>query len=106
MAGHAESVAPLVVRVVVPCPCDRAFDYFTQDIGTGWPLATHSVGRADAARCAFEPRIGGRLVETTRHGAEHVWGDRGPAMRTEYGSGWQAVLRERFTAHVYAGEMR
>jgi uncharacterized protein YndB with AHSA1/START domain len=74
MDADVDTLAPLVVNVVVPCAAAAAFRYFTEDIGHWWPLATHSVGRAAAASCAFEPRIGGRLVERTVDGAEHPWG--------------------------------
>ena len=75
VADPSHALAPIVVDVVVPCPPDRAFDYFTRDIGRWWPLATHSLGEADAADVRFEPRVGGRLVETLRDGGEHVWGE-------------------------------
>jgi hypothetical protein len=65
---------PVVAEVVVPCPPDRAFDYFARDIGRWWPLDTHSVGRANARGVRFEPRVGGRLVETLAEGSEAAWG--------------------------------
>jgi len=68
------SVAPVVVEIVVPCPPDRAFDYFTRDIGRWWPLSTHSLGGEHATDVRFEPREGGRLIERVREGAEHAWG--------------------------------
>ena len=75
VADPTAAIAPIVVDVVVPCPPDRAFDYFTRDIGRWWPLATHSLGEANAVDVRFEPRVGGRLVETSRDGGEHVWGE-------------------------------
>ena len=73
-AESSAALAPIEVAVVVPCAPDRAFDYFTRDIGQWWPLATHSLGRDQAASVRFEPREGGRLVESQRDGSEHVWG--------------------------------
>ena len=70
---HA-SLAPIVVDIVVPCPPDRAFDYFARDIGRWWPLSTHSLGRDQSVNVRFEPREGGGLIETVRGGAEHSWG--------------------------------
>lgn len=67
-------IAPIVVDLVVGCPPQRAFDYFTRDIGRWWPLESHSVGGGQAQDVRFEPRAGGRLVETLRDGAESVWG--------------------------------
>ena len=72
--AEVDTLAPLVFTVDVRCTPDAAFRYFTADIGAWWPLGTHSVGRAAAVGCAFEPRVGGRLVERTRDGAAHAWG--------------------------------
>lgn len=74
VAENPATIAPIVLDLVVPCPPDRAFDYFTRDIGRWWPLSTHSLGQADAAGVHFEPREGGRLIETERDGRELVWG--------------------------------
>ena len=73
-AESRDTLAPIVVEVAVPCPPGRAFDYFATDIGRWWPLATHSLGRDQAATVRFEPRVGGRLIETLRDGRERVWG--------------------------------
>ncbi len=69
-----ESLAPIVVEVVVSCPPERAFDYFARDIEHWWPLSTHSLGGEQSANVRFEPHEGGRLIETVRDGTEHVWG--------------------------------
>jgi len=76
MAAHAadNTLAPLVFTLVVPCPPARAFDYFTRDIGRWWPLAGHSVGQAEPVGVAFEPHLGGRLVETLKDGSTRLWG--------------------------------
>ena len=71
---RAATFPPIELDVVVPCDPARAFDYFTRDIGRWWPLATHSCAEDNAAGVAFEPRAGGRLVETARDGTEHPWG--------------------------------
>jgi len=73
-AADSAALAPIEVAVVVPCPPDRAFAYFTQDIAQWWPLATHSLGRDRASSVRFEAREGGRLIETQLDGSEHVWG--------------------------------
>lgn len=67
-------LAPIEIDLVVPCAPERAFDYFTRDIGRWWPLATHSCAGERAAGVAFEPRVGGMLVETARDGTRHSWG--------------------------------
>jgi uncharacterized protein YndB with AHSA1/START domain len=62
----------LVVRrsVAVNVPPERAFEVFTSDVASWWPVATHSV--ADGTP-AFEPRVGGRLFERVGD-VEHFWG--------------------------------
>ncbi len=67
-------IAPVVKSIVVPWPPAEAFRRFTDGIGEWWPLSTHSIGQSESVKCAFEPRPGGRLFETTRDGTEHEWG--------------------------------
>jgi uncharacterized protein YndB with AHSA1/START domain len=69
-------VPPVVKTVVFPGPKEDAFDRFTSQIGSWWPLATHSLGGADhAVSVGFEHLdAGGELVERTRSGDRHVWG--------------------------------
>jgi len=70
----AGGVAPLHKSVKVACDVDHAFRVFTDRIATWWPLASHSVGQADAEKVALEARVGGRLYETVAGGEEHTWG--------------------------------
>ena len=84
------ALAPIELDVVVPCDARRAFDYFTRDIARWWPLARYSCAEANAATVAFEPREGGRLVETARDGTEHPWG----TVTT-----WEPGRRVEFTWH-------
>lgn len=86
----AGALAPIEIDLVVPCDPPRAFDYFTRDIGRWWPLATHSCARDDAVAVAFEPRVGGRLVETARDGTRHPWGTV---------SAWEPGRRVAFSWH-------
>ena len=54
------TLAPIVVDLVVPCPPDRAFDYFTRDIGRWWPLArTRSAGRTPPACASSRAKAAG-----------------------------------------------
>ena len=84
-------LAPIVVDLAVPCTPDRAFDYFTRDIGRWWPLQSHSLGHADAAGVRFEPREGGRLIESLRDGSERTWGTV---------TAWPPGRRVAFTGHL------
>lgn len=69
-----EAVAPLVKTLTVPVHPARAFELFTAQLNDWWPLATHSVGEADAESVTLEPRLGGRIVETHSGGRTDVWG--------------------------------
>jgi uncharacterized protein YndB with AHSA1/START domain len=58
-----------------------------------------SADTAQRVDVRFAPTTDGTLVTLTHAGWETL-GTRGPAMRDEYGNGWQAVLRERFTDYA------
>jgi hypothetical protein len=72
--ANANPLAPIVVKVAVPCAPERAFACFTRDIARWWPRATHSVSEAACQDVAIEPRIGGAIVETADNGTRHPWG--------------------------------
>jgi uncharacterized protein YndB with AHSA1/START domain len=60
--------------VTVSVPVERAFEVFTAEIGTWWPLRTHAVDTKRSETVVMEGRVGGRLYERTPSGEEHVWG--------------------------------
>ena len=74
MTSPAEPLAPLIKTIGVPLAPTDAFDLFTNGLARWWPLATHSVGEAEAVDCAIEGRVGGRILERDGDGSEHVWG--------------------------------
>ena len=53
---------------------EHAFRVFTEEMGAWWPLWMHSVGGKNAKTCLLEGRVGGRLYERHRDGAESPWG--------------------------------
>jgi uncharacterized protein YndB with AHSA1/START domain len=55
-------------------PIDAAFELFTRDIGSWWPVDTHHA-RGDVVAVVFEARLGGRIYERCRDGAEADWGE-------------------------------
>lgn len=73
MSG-AESLEPVVRSVRVPATVEAAFERFTAELSSWWPLATHSVGQEAAETVELPGRVGGEIVERTRTGEMHVWG--------------------------------
>jgi len=71
-----QTVSDLALRktVEVAAPPERAFRLFTEGMAEWWPLATHSVGEERAETVILEPGVGGRILERTRDGEEHLWG--------------------------------
>lgn len=63
--------SPVMRTTTVACPPDEAFALFTDEIGSWWPLPSHSVFGAESSGVAFE---GDALVERSRDGTEDVWG--------------------------------
>jgi hypothetical protein len=68
------ALPPIRKQVVVPLPQARAFDLFTRRLPEWWPLE-HRSATVGAQSCHVEPRLGGRLYERTRDGAESPWGE-------------------------------
>lgn len=73
-ANPTMTIKPVSKEISVPLAPARAFALFTDGIAGWWPLRTHSVAGDEAVSCRFEPRVGGRLLETAADGSEHVWG--------------------------------
>jgi uncharacterized protein YndB with AHSA1/START domain len=74
MTTDRKPLPPLRKAIRVDWPPDQAFRRFTAGIATWWPLASHSVGAAQAESVRFEERLGGRIVVRLRDGSECVWG--------------------------------
>ena len=66
----------MVVRtsVYVPLDPEAAFRLFTEEMASWWPLRSHSVHEAEATGVVVEPRVGGRIYETTDDGRTAEWG--------------------------------
>jgi uncharacterized protein YndB with AHSA1/START domain len=72
-------VEPIVRTVTVRASVEDAFHVFTAEIGTWWPLETHSIDvdqgleqRAETLR--IEARRGGRIEEALEDGSTRRWG--------------------------------
>ncbi|MFO1219680.1 MAG: SRPBCC family protein [Burkholderiaceae bacterium] len=70
------SAAVQAVRktVTVAAPIALAFEVFTGDIASWWPMSSHHIGEAECAAVTIEPRAGGRWYERGVNGVECVWG--------------------------------
>lgn len=68
------SFAPIRRSLIVPLSVEGAFELFFRRLPEWWPLATRSVGLANAASCHVEVHLGGRLFERSTEGVESTWG--------------------------------
>ncbi len=49
---------PVEVSIEVDAPIEEAFDVFTRDMASWWPVE-HHILQAELAEMVFEPRVGG-----------------------------------------------
>jgi len=68
--------ADLLVRktIFVKATPQRAFDVFTKEMTSWWPLASHHVGKVDAKGIVIEPRVGGGVIEVGIDESTCTWG--------------------------------
>jgi len=81
---------PLVVEFEVGVAPEHAFEVWTQRCATWWP-PSHTVS-GDPSSITFEPRPGGRIVESAPDGAEHDWGKV---------LAWDPPTRLRYSWHLF-----
>jgi uncharacterized protein YndB with AHSA1/START domain len=65
---------PIELSFAVDCEPAHAFEVWTRRTSLWWPKG-HSVSGDPQLEVAFEPHAGGRIVERTAAGEEHVWGE-------------------------------
>ncbi|MPZ13054.1 MAG: ATPase [Chloroflexi bacterium] len=70
--SHAD--APIRKTIVVAASVERAFEVFTEEMSTWWPLSTSHIGKLDAKSAVIEPFVGGRWFERGVDGSECDWG--------------------------------
>jgi uncharacterized protein YndB with AHSA1/START domain len=67
-------IEPVHKTLVVDCSRERAFEVFTREIGTWWPLDKYSIGDTKITEVVFEETAGGRVFEKHEDGSEADWG--------------------------------
>ncbi len=60
--------------IKVQAPQEVAWQVFTEQIGSWWPLAVYKIGKATAVNAVIEPRVGGRWHEQGDDGSTCDWG--------------------------------
>ena len=75
MRRSESPIEPVRKSCEVALAPEAAFELFTTRMGEWWPLGSHSIAQVDATGVRFEGRVGGRVVELTRDGAEQSWAD-------------------------------
>jgi hypothetical protein len=68
-----QTIAPVQKSTVVAVPASRAFEAFTQQMGSWWK-PDYSIAEAPFVDVRVEPREGGRWYEVDAEGAECPWG--------------------------------
>src|SRR4029078_7644356 len=52
-------IAPVHKTMVVDCSPERAFEVFTRELGTWWPLGSHSIGGEQMTGGVVEAHVSG-----------------------------------------------
>ena len=84
-------IEPIVKSGTVSWPPETAFRRFTDEMGTWWPVETHSLSGERAQTVTMEGREGGRLYETDVDGKTCLWGTL---------TAWQPYEYVAFTWHL------
>src|SRR5207247_3494000 len=74
------NVQPIRATVIVRCPPDRAFELFTEHMGTWWPVDAYSRKVSElegedveVERLEFQARLGGSVLEHLSDGRVLPW---------------------------------
>jgi uncharacterized protein YndB with AHSA1/START domain len=81
VTSEATHVGPIRQGVTVRTGPERAFDLFTERMGTWWPLDAYSrsvnefAGEVGVVRLEFQARMGGSILEHLEDGRVLPWGE-------------------------------
>jgi uncharacterized protein YndB with AHSA1/START domain len=67
------TVAPVVKSVHVECGVANAFEVFTREIGTWWPLDQLALAPGEVKEVVWEERQGGEVYEISTSGERSHW---------------------------------
>jgi uncharacterized protein YndB with AHSA1/START domain len=67
------TIAPVVKTVHVACAPERAFEVFTREVGSWWPLETHALHPRAVREVVWEEREGGEVYEISTGGERSHW---------------------------------
>ncbi len=70
-----QTIAPIKKAVTVGQSVEDAFRIFTDQIGSWWPLKSHSMGGEKAVSCGMDGAVGGYLFEELADGTRLNWGE-------------------------------
>lgn len=68
------TIAPVRKSLRVECTPERAFEVFTAEVASWWPMGTHSIHQEEVTDVVLEPREGGEMYEVTAAGRREPWG--------------------------------
>ena len=68
------NLEPIRKTITIDSSIETAFATFTREIGTWWPVESHSLA-GEGAEVVLEERAGGRLYERSPDGREGDWAD-------------------------------
>lgn len=73
-AAQPDSMAPIEHEITVAVSRERAWDAYVHGLGEWWHRSWTRSGAA-LEHIEVEPHAGGRIIEHTRDGEAHVWGE-------------------------------
>jgi uncharacterized protein YndB with AHSA1/START domain len=68
------TIEPISLSIFVHCPMERAFQVFTEETSSWWPVRSHSIGEDTVVSVVMEGHVGGRIYEVLRDGTQADWG--------------------------------
>jgi uncharacterized protein YndB with AHSA1/START domain len=70
-----EALAAINKTITVDASVETAFETFTSQMGSWWPIQTHSILEDRVEKIVFDEREGGRVYERAENGEEADWAD-------------------------------